>query len=437
MIKRFGNRVVNYGTKVFQNGQDFVIRSTAATFPAAVDINNVAKFMLEFSGPAKIIIDYGSGTIITYDATFISTGLYRFRMIHVGANAVFTAAGYDTPAYVYPDSLISPRMVTVSINRALLTSCNITTMVFDNQDFIFGFGRYPNLTSFQVTQIGNSGRQAGAILNVDWSDTSALSSLRSLYINSFFAQSSINYGKIPLFFFSMPIKELSIGDQGMAAITFSESNLDKIYQLAPTLTYLTLQNISLTDNNFGNGALPGNFSQLTKLAILRILSVSFTRVPDVVNTITSLTALTFAFSSTATDYGDLSALTSLTYLSVEANANFTTSIPSYFSGLTKLKIFDLRSCFRTQARIDAAISNLYTFIVANAAITGAATLAFRGMTVMIGIFAVGDGTAIPSGTYQQPAGYVAGSSNGSPASSLEKVWVLVNQYLHTWTYRTN
>jgi hypothetical protein len=437
MVKKFGNNIIKYGTNVFMGGQNLVLQFQGATFPVAVDNNDTARFQLYFSAPATIAIDYGNGVVNNYSTTFISTGVYTFKIINIGSTSAYTPQSYETPSYSYPDNLSTAnRVVTISFNRGLLFSISIALMRLANQDLIFGLSRYPNLKTFDVHQVGNGGYQTGAISNINWENALA-SKITTVYINNCFNSNSIFYGTIPSFFFSMPIQQLSVGDQGMASKTFAQSNLAGIYQLASTLTYLTIQGVGLTDNNYGDGALPANFNTLTKLTSLSIVGTVHTIIPAVINTIVSLTTLTFAFNGAATDYGDISGLVNLTNLTVEANPNFTTSIPSYFSSFTKLKTLDFRSCYRTQIRIDTAISNIYAFIVANAAKTGTSANPFRSMTMMIGIFATGDGTAVPSGTYQQPAGYVQGSSNGSPATSLEMVWVMVNQYSHTWTYRVS
>lgn len=44
------------------------------------------------------------------------------------------------------------------------------------------------------------------------------------------------------------------------------------------------------------------------------------------------------------------------------------------------------------------------------------------------------GNAEPTGTYQAPSGFVLGSSDGTPASQLEKIYVLVNNY--NWSVTT-
>lgn len=41
----------------------------------------------------------------------------------------------------------------------------------------------------------------------------------------------------------------------------------------------------------------------------------------------------------------------------------------------------------------------------------------------------------PSGTEQAPEGFVKGSSNGSPATPMEKIYVLKNNYAQRWTIK--
>ena len=41
----------------------------------------------------------------------------------------------------------------------------------------------------------------------------------------------------------------------------------------------------------------------------------------------------------------------------------------------------------------------------------------------------------PSGTEQAPEGFVKGSSNGFPATPMEKIYVLKNNYAQRWTIK--
>ena len=41
----------------------------------------------------------------------------------------------------------------------------------------------------------------------------------------------------------------------------------------------------------------------------------------------------------------------------------------------------------------------------------------------------------PSGTYQAPSGFVKGVNNGNPTTPMEKIYVMQNNYAHSWNIR--
>lgn len=69
----------------------------------------------------------------------------------------------------------------------------------------------------------------------------------------------------------------------------------------------------------------------------------------------------------------------------------------------------------SQPNVDATIENIYNNRGADWG-SGTKSLTISGTN------------ATPSGTYQAPAGFVLGSSDGSPASAKEQAYVLVNNY---------
>ena len=193
--------------------------------------------------------------------------------------------------------------------------------------------------------------------------------------------------------------------------------------------------VKLTDTT----GLPSNFSSISNLNTLNISNSLFTSIPNV-SAYPSLSSLSIYYSSTLTSWGDLTGLgDKLNTLNVTSCGNLTPTIPSYLSSLTRLRTFIWLACgFSQSGKIDTFITNFYNFIVANAVLVGANTLNFRGMRVRLeaesGSGVTSNGV-IPTGTYQQPTGYIQGSNNGTPSSSLERIWVLENQYLHNITYR--
>ncbi|UKJ09070.1 hypothetical protein [Solitalea lacus] len=187
------------------------------------------------------------------------------------------------------------------------------------------------------------------------------------------------------------------------------------------------------DNHFGAGPLPSNFNQLVNLTSLTIYSTNHTQFPTVVNTIPSLKSYDHGFSNALTGWGNLATLVNLDTLSIPGGINLTPVLPAYLSSLTKLKTLALRRFGTTPSnKLDTLINNLYDFVSTNAAMTGANSLPFRGMNINVSVISIGDATQTPSGINQQPAGYVQGISNGTPATPKEKIWVMVNQYGHIW-----
>lgn len=162
-------------------------------------------------------------------------------------------------------------------------------------------------------------------------------------------------------------------------------------------------------------------------------------VPLFVNKLKALERLNLSANTTyslLTSWGNFSGATNINRIDMQLLPNFTTGIPSWFSSLILLKTLDARATFQTEVRTDEFVDNLYAFVVGNASMVVANT-AFRNMIINI----YGSSTAQqtlakrPTGTYQEPSGYVQGSNNGTPASQMEKIWVLVNQYGHTWTVK--
>ena len=60
---------------------------------------------------------------------------------------------------------------------------------------------------------------------------------------------------------------------------------------------------------------------------------------------------------------------------------------------------------------------------------------FYGLSVTMYLSAFPYNTSRPSGIYQAPSGFVKGSSNGSPSTSMEKIYVLQNNYAQKWTVK--
>ena len=104
----------------------------------------------------------------------------------------------------------------------------------------------------------------------------------------------------------------------------------------------------------------------------------------------------------------------------------TGALPVGWQNLINLKNIELQGRFAgQQARLDQHITDYYNLVVANASmIPGGNNNIWRNVTCTIS----GETNPAASGTFQQPAGYVQGVSNGTPACPQEMRWVLNNQY---------
>ena len=417
----FGGNIMKFGSSIMNSGESFVINAFGKTFPAEYDDYNIGIIILEFSTPEIVTINYGDGTIINYTASFISAGRYQVYLRKKGANTSAT----DVNVYTYPDGLAQNRYVSISFNRSKITVLKLESIRLQTGNLLFEITKYPNLRVFNIIQLLR-------IVNLNLEGSFASSMVQEIQINNAFISSSPYYNSIPSSFFLMPLKTLGVGSSGMGN-SFASSKFDQIYLLSSTLNNLIIQGTPITDNHFGDGPLPSNFSELTSLNQFTMLSTNHTVIPSTLNTIPSLTSVSFGYSSALIGWGDLSNLINLTRINVAALQNISTILPSYLTLLTKLKNMQAQACFKTQLRVDTWVDNWYTFITTNAAMTGANTLQFRGMNHNIANINTGVGTISPTGTYQQPTGYVAGSNNGTPASPKEKIWVMVNQYGHNWT----
>lgn len=140
--------------------------------------------------------------------------------------------------------------------------------------------------------------------------------------------------------------------------------------------------------------------------------------------------------SQITGWGDFSQAVTIEDIRAPRNENLSPILPTWFDALVNLKYFLVSASFQNTGGIDLFVDSIYELVESNASMTSGNTK-FRQMTVDAYGSSAADqeSSTRPSGTYQQPSGYVQGSSNGTPASPMEKIWVLSNQYGHTWTVR--
>lgn len=411
-VIKYNNRVNKFNGRILNYKSEFEFIFIGSQFPNS---GIQSELRMNFTSPVSVKVDFGNGVVNTYNSI-----LGEFLMSNPGNIRAAQSSGN----YIYPDGLNIERKIKLTIsNPDALTYISFQFLAIKEQVLFINFNLYKNLIGLSFIYLG------GRILDIDASFLNLTSFVNYTSFGSFSPVSKF-YGAIPdVVLAKNTLKSLAIGDAGFNGKTFAQSKLDQVATSFPDLAAFSIYLTNLTDTNGGQGALPSNFVNLTKLREFTIDQGSYTKPPDILNYIPALERINIVYSNYLTSFGDLSVMASrLKLLNFTYQNNLTTTLPVWMSAATSLKGFFMTDSLFGTTRVNLWVDNWYAFIVASAAISGANTLPFRGMTHRI------SGTnGIPSGTYQQPSGYVAGVSNGTPVSQKEKVWVMVNQYGHNWT----
>lgn len=222
---------------------------------------------------------------------------------------------------------------------------------------------------------------------------------------------------------------------------WSYFNLDRITKLSK------LESLNLAAT-YKQTVYPKALESLTKLSTLAIIpndvgELDVTNVESFGN-ITNLQVLynNFFVSKKGSDYfktlaqckADLSKIKtgSFVYGVPLTNDRFE-ALPDYFNRMYSLQqIFDHFSA-GTQSRVDSIVDVVYDETVKHLMSSqenGHRNLWYYLTSTLYG-FSTGSPKR-PTGTYQAPSGFEQGVSNGTPASQMEKVYVLTHNYSQTW-----
>lgn len=411
---------------IFSYSNTWNFKSTGMTFPGnAVTSGTVGRdavVSFKFSSASAIQVDYGDGNVVLYNAVSDWVMLRNYYDPNTGTNtATYTySTGNNSSQRIVKVKILEPaKLVEVNLSYVLDLVPQIIPLKFSSVRNLRGI----YLAGTKAMGIDESYLQLPEIVTLSIADG--------------FDVNSRYYGVIPIDVLTgKKYRTFVYSRNNLGNKTFEVSNLDKIAPLLKnTLLSLGLGNNMLTD---ANGGLPANFSELTQLQSLDLTqNINYTIIPPVVNTLTSLATLTLTNCIGLTVLSNIDNLVNLVTLSMNNTGKIAPGFPSGFGNLTRLKTIYFQGCGRNEGLMDEWISEFYAFYTAHAALTGDNFLPFRGVKVDVGKIGPTDTlTQIPSGAYQAPAGFVLGVANGSPTSSLEKIYVLVNQYGHSWTYRT-
>lgn len=255
-----------------------------------------------------------------------------------------------------------------------------------------------------------------------------IKTLTSVVFLSNFKNDTIYEAKIPDSLMGMPLETLYY-TEGLVSADALTNNMSNIYKMAATLKTLVLGNFpSPASFNFLPDDAVYGFQHLINLENYSTTFYGrFSEPPPVLMQLSSLKTLTLR-GVALTSWGNIGVSGSpISHINFRDNTGLPTALPLNFNNRTALKEFYLNGSYNTTTRVDAFINSFYDLVVNNAFISGVSTDPFRSMIVNVT-------GGVPTGVYQQPAGYVQGSDNGTPASQKEKLWVLANQYSHTITY---
>lgn len=116
-------------------------------------------------------------------------------------------------------------------------------------------------------------------------------------------------------------------------------------------------------------------------------------------------------------------------------------LPDYIYEMRAITWFSVNYSTHSQQRSDDFVNSFYKLVTEwdQITMTSVAKDGKRNQFYSLSISMYGsvfpDENQRPSGTEQAPEGFVKGSSNGSPATPMEKIYVLKNNYAQRWTIK--
>ena len=129
------------------------------------------------------------------------------------------------------------------------------------------------------------------------------------------------------------------------------------------------------------------------------------------------------------------------FIAVNSNSLRMDKLPDYIYEMRAITGFNVDASTHSQKRSDDFVNSFYDLVVGWDQIT-MTSVAKDGKRNQFYSLSVSMYDAVypienqrPSGTEQAPEGFVKGSSNGSPATPMEKIYVLKNNYAQRWTIK--
>lgn len=129
------------------------------------------------------------------------------------------------------------------------------------------------------------------------------------------------------------------------------------------------------------------------------------------------------------------------FIAAHSNSLRMDKLPDYIYEMRAITWFDVNCSTHSQQRSDDFVDSFYKLVTEWDQITMTSVAndgkrnQFYGLSVSMYTSAYPTENQRPSGTEQAPEGFVKGSSNGSPATPMEKIYVLKNNYAQRWTIK--
>lgn len=416
MILENNDIISTSGGIIYENTSGLSLVHNFTTFPVNTSLGSLKVISFTFTQATTMTIYWGDGTNNTY-STRLSSGKYIID-IQVGTGSDPLAS--RTTAKTYGSS--GTKVVKFLYEKELLQEIRMSNIALGiEQSLIFSFSAHSNLKVFNLQNLKKTTSSEtiidGAItqLNMLELEDSIIEEFDAIQL---FATSNIYYGRIPSAVFSLPLKVLQISGNHQASL--GTSNIDRIAEFTQLET-LTLR-IPFTQSQ-GFPVDLTNLIPTLKTLNFNVIQFAFawTSLPLNIRTLSSLELLNLDFnikSSFSISSTFFSTMTSLKELNINSlnrgisDWSFIASLPTTFENLQCLGN-------NNTTRLNASIMACFNW-VKNNSLSGK-IFAFESRSGTI--------ANIPSGTYAEPL------DHANPASALEAIWVLRNDYGCTVTYR--
>lgn len=353
--------------------------------------------------------------------------------------------GNNMQGRFYQDGNSGDRVIKITFEQPLEITSFFIGYTRLKGDLPKNLGNFNNITGWKIYYLRDSGilNIPKEILNMAWL-------VSPVFIYAFNSNADF-ITKYPMEFLNSKIQTIAAEStrQGEYAninsVNAVNNNWDKFHLLTDSLTTINVRSSRILDGDLKQSIID-SWVMCENLKFLTIDTNKASSIYAGINQLVNLEYLSVGGGGTKefSDWGDIGNLIKLKRFNASKSYNAPTTMPSYLLQMPELRKIELYWNYTTQDRWDEAIENLYNFVVDNAPIvnddiTNPVPMRNQEISMTAHAYsAIGITTEyIVQGTYQQPTGYVQGVSNGTPASQLEKIWVLANQYKVIVRYTDN